>query len=189
MLNMVLQSIPTNEGVRKVGAGEGEKFDVADAHLIWKAKAEDTSYAFSICEQILAPGEGVPLHSHAAAEVFYILSGAADFFRVTAGEENWIRCATGELMILPPNSLHAFYNKTSEPCRLLGISTPSHQAFFDAVAGADKNRPFASLPFPETMMLVAQIGAQHNMYFASVDVSKPVASANRGLEQKGINYG
>lgn len=76
-------------------------------------------------------------------------------------------------MILPPNSLHAFSNKTSEPCRLLGISTPSHQAFFDAVATADKSKPFASLSFPEAMR-VDQIGAQHNFYFAPVEVSKTV---------------
>ena len=184
-----IQSIPATEGVRRVGRGEGENFDIAGAHLTWKARGEDTDYAFSICEQTLGPEEGVPLHSHASAEVFYVLSGAADFFRLVDGEEDWIRCETGDLMILPPNSLHAFYNKTSEPCRLLGISTPSHQAFFDAVASADKNRPFASLPFPEAMMLVAQIGAQHNMYFAPVDVSKPVASANRGLQQKGVTHG
>lgn len=173
-MNKLFQSIPTTEGVRKVGAGEGDKFDIAGAHLTWKAKGEDTGYAFSICEQTLAPGEGVPLHSHASAEAFYVLSGAADFFRVVGGEGDWMRCAAGGLMILPPNSLHAFYNKTSESCRLLGISTQLHQTFFDAVASADKNKPFASLPFPEAMRLVAQIGAQHSFYFAPVDVSKPV---------------
>jgi len=173
-MNTLFQSIPTTEGVRKVGPGEGEKFDVAGAHLTWKVKGEDSGYAFSICEQTLAPGEGVPLHCHASPEAFYVLSGAADFFRLVDGEEDWIRCETGGLMIVPPNSLHAFYNKSSEPCCLLCVSTQLHQAFFDAVANTDKNRPFASLPFPETMRLVAQIAAQHNMYFAPVDVSKPV---------------
>jgi quercetin dioxygenase-like cupin family protein len=174
-MNTFFQSIPTTEGIRKVEAGEGEKFDVAGVHLTWKAKGEDTGYAFSICEQTLAPGEGVPLHSHASAEVFYVLAGAADFFRLVDGEQNWIRCATGELMILPPNSLHGFYNKTPEPCHLLGISTQLHQTFFDAVASADEDKPFASVPFPEAMRLVAKIGAQHNFYFAPVEVPQPVS--------------
>lgn len=173
-MNTLFQSIPTTEGIRKVEPGDGEKFSIAGARLTWKVKGEDTGYAFSICEQTLGPGEGAPLHSHASAEAFYVLSGAADFFRLVDGKEDWVRCETGDLMILPPNSLHALYNKTSEPCCLLGISTPSHQAFFDAVASADKKRPFAPLPLPEAMMVVAQIGAQHNMYFAPVDVSKPV---------------
>jgi quercetin dioxygenase-like cupin family protein len=124
-----IQSIPATEGVRRVGRGEGENFDIAGAHLTWKARGEDTDYAFSICEQTLGPEEGVPLHSHASAEVFYVLSGVADFFRLVDGKEDWIRCETGDLMILRPNSLHAFYNKTSEPCRLLGISTPFSSSF------------------------------------------------------------
>jgi quercetin dioxygenase-like cupin family protein len=175
-MNTNIQSIPATEGVRKVGRGDGEKFDIAGAHLTWKAKGNDTGFAFSICEQTLAPSEGVPLHSHAAPEAFYVLSGAVDFFRVVDGEEDCIRCEAGGLMILPPNARHAFYNGTSEPCRLLGVSTQLHETFFDdAVASADKNMPFASLPFPEAMQLVAQIGAQHNFYFAPVDVSKPLA--------------
>jgi quercetin dioxygenase-like cupin family protein len=177
-MKRLFQSIPTTEGVRKVGAGEGEKFDIAGAHLTWKAKGVDTGYAFSVCEQTLAPGEGVPLHSHASAEAFYVISGAADFFRVVDGEEDWIRCETGELMILPPNSLHAFYNKTLVPCRLLGISTQLHQTFFDAVASADAGKPFASIPFPEAMRRVAEIGAQHSFYFAPLDVAaKPTAQS------------
>jgi hypothetical protein len=79
----------------------------------------------------------------------------------------------GGLVILPPNSLHAFYTKTFEPCRVFGISTQLHQAFFDAVASADIDRPFASLPDPEVMGRVAQIGAHYNMYLAPIDVSKP----------------
>jgi quercetin dioxygenase-like cupin family protein len=173
-MNRLFESIPATEGVRKIGLGEGEKFDIAGAHLTWKVKGEDSGYAFSICEQTLAPGEGVPLHSHPSAEAFYILSGAADFFRLVDGEGDWVRCEIGGLMILPPNSLHAFYNKTSEPCRLLGISTQLHQAFFDTIASADKSKPFSSLPHSEVMRVVAQIGAQHNMYFAPIDVSKPV---------------
>ncbi|HSS17517.1 MAG TPA: cupin domain-containing protein [Candidatus Dormibacteraeota bacterium] len=110
-MDTFFQSIPATEGVRKVGRGEGEKFDIAGAHLTWKAKGVDTGCAFSICEQTLAPGEGVPLHSHASAEAFYVLAGAADFFRLLNGKEDWVRCETGGLMILPPNSLHAFYNK------------------------------------------------------------------------------
>jgi hypothetical protein len=73
-------------------------------------------------------------------------------------------------MILPPNSLHAFYNRTSEPCRVLGISTQPHQAFFDAVASADRKDPFSALPPEQAMARIAQIGLQHNMYFAPYDV-------------------
>jgi gentisate 1,2-dioxygenase len=121
----------------------------------------------------LHPGEGVPLHSHSSPEVFYVLEGQADFFRVVDGKEDWIRCKTGTTMILPPNSLHAFYNKSSGLCRLLGISTQLHQTFFDAVASADQEEPFSSRPLSEAMERIAQIGLQHNMYFAPHGVNTP----------------
>jgi quercetin dioxygenase-like cupin family protein len=71
--------IPLGSGLRKIERNEGEKFDVAGARFTWKVKGEDTGYAFSIYEQELDPGEGVPLHCHAYGEVFYVLSGYINF--------------------------------------------------------------------------------------------------------------
>ena len=173
-MSTTLQNIPATEGIRKVAPGEGERFDVAGAHLTWKVKGENSGYAFSVCEQSLAPGEGVPLHSHPYAEVFYILEGHIDFFRVVGGEGDWVHCEVGATMILPPNALHAFYNKTSGSCRVLGISTQLHQAFFDAVAKADQETPFSALRASEAMARVAQIGSQHSMSFVLFDVNAPL---------------
>jgi quercetin dioxygenase-like cupin family protein len=165
-------SIPAVEGVRKVAVGEGEKFDVAGAHLVWKVRGEESAYNFSVCEMALEPGEGVPLHSHTSAESFYVISGVADFFRYIDGKDDWIRCEAGEVVILPPNSLHGFYNKGTSVCRLLGISTAVHQTFFDAVAQADKTTSFSSLPLEQAMEKIAKIALSHHMYFAPVDISK-----------------
>jgi quercetin dioxygenase-like cupin family protein len=171
LMSVELQNIRATEGARKVAPAEGEHFDVTGAHLTWKVKAEDSGYDFSVCEQTLAHGEGVPLHSHSSPEAFYILEGRADFFRVVDGKEDWITCETGSTMILPPNCLHAFYNRASEPCRLLGISTQLHQTFFDAVASADHKEPFSTLPLSEAMTRIARIGSKHNMYFAPHDLN------------------
>jgi hypothetical protein len=69
MSNNVRQ-IPLGSGLRKVERSDGEAFDVAGVRFTWKVKGEDTGYAFSIYEQKLEPGEGVPLHCHAYGEVF-----------------------------------------------------------------------------------------------------------------------
>ena len=169
-MNQLLQTIPSTEGARKVEPGNGQRFDIAGAHLTWKVRGEDTGYAFSVCEQDLEPGEGVSLHSHPYAEVFYILDGPVDFFRVVNGKEDWIRCETDSIMILSGNTLHAFYNKAAKPCRVLGISTQLHQAFFDAVEEADKGVPFSVLPPSEVMARVSRIGSQYNMHFVPYDL-------------------
>jgi quercetin dioxygenase-like cupin family protein len=171
-MSEVLQNIPAEEGVRKISHGEGEKFDIAGAHLTWKVKALDSAFQFSVCEMNLAPGEGVPVHSHTSAEAFYVLTGSADFYRISDGKEDWVCCEAGDLMILPPNSLHGFYNRGLSVCRLLGISTAAHQTFFDAVAEADRKTSFASMPPSESMRKIAQIALKNHMYFAPIDVSR-----------------
>jgi len=168
-LNRLLKNIPATEGARKLAPGEGQRFDIAGVHLTWKVKGEDSGYAFSICEQDLGPGEGVALHSHPYAEVFYILEGTVDFCRILDDKEEWIRCEMGSTMILPANCFHAFDNKTGKPCRLLGISTQLHQAFFDAVERADASAPFSELPASELVARVTAIGAEYCMNFAPPD--------------------
>jgi quercetin dioxygenase-like cupin family protein len=157
--------IPAHEGVRKVGKHEGEPFDVAGAHLTWKARAEDTGYAFSINEQVLGHGESVPLHSHPYAEVFYILEGEVEFSRFTNGVREIVSCSSSDTLIIPPNALHGFQNKAATTARLLGVSTALHQAFFDAISALDRTTPFSEMAFPDAMAKVAETGAHYHMRF------------------------
>jgi quercetin dioxygenase-like cupin family protein len=82
---------------------------------------------FRFSSRLFVRGEAVPLHSHASAEAFCVLTGTIEFFRVVAGEQDRICCETGALMIVPPNALHALRNNTSQRGRLLGISTHLHR--------------------------------------------------------------
>jgi quercetin dioxygenase-like cupin family protein len=164
MSNNVRQ-IPPGRGLRRVERNGGEAFNVADARLTWKAKGQDTGHAFSIFEQQLGLGEGVPLHCHAYGEVFYVLDGEVDFLRVDDAGEDWIVCSGGETVIVPSNALHAFYNRTDKPARLLSIASPLHQAFFDALAESDRADPFSSMPRPQAMMRVAELSRQFDLHF------------------------
>jgi quercetin dioxygenase-like cupin family protein len=176
-MNELLQSIPAVEGVRKIAIGEGEKFDIAGAHFLWKVKAEDSAYAFSVNEMTLAPGDRVPVHSHTSAECFYVLEGKITFFRLKDGKEDWIPAGAGELMMLPPNSLHGFFNVSDKTCRLLGVSTGVHQTFFDAVLKADHESSFADMPLPEAMEKIGSLALANHMYFPPVSVKPEVDGA------------
>jgi quercetin dioxygenase-like cupin family protein len=114
-MNNDFRHIPRGRGLHKIGPNEGPIFDVAGARFAWKVKGEDTGYAFSIYEQVLNPGEGVPLHCHAHAEAFYVLSGTVDFLKVTDDGEEWIACTVGETIVVPINALHAFTTGWQSP--------------------------------------------------------------------------
>ena len=158
--------IPMKYGALKIGRDQGELFNYAGAQFNWKVKGEHTGYAFSMYEQILKPGEGVPLHCHACAEVFYVLSGNVDFLRLSDGENHeWLRCSSGETLLVPINALHAFYNRTHEDARLLSISTHLHQAFLDAIVESDEIVSFSSLTPSQAMMRVGEIAQRYDVHF------------------------
>jgi quercetin dioxygenase-like cupin family protein len=167
------RQIPLGAGLRKVARDEGKLFDVAGAKFTWKAKGEDTGFALSMYEQELEPGHGVPLHCHPYSEVFYVLAGEVDFLRAGEGEDEWVPCSAGEAVIVPVNGLHAFYNRTDRPARMLSISTQLHQAFFDAVAEADRIEPFSAAPMPEAMARVAAVARNYDMHFLPFDPPAP----------------
>jgi quercetin dioxygenase-like cupin family protein len=160
-----VRQIPFGNGLRRIEKSQGEPFDEAGARFTWKVKGPDTGYAFSIYEQQLSPGEGVPLHCHAYSEVFYVLAGHVDFLSVTDAGEEWITCTGGETIVVPTNALHAFYNRTYQPARLLSISTQLHQAFFDAVSDANRAESFDSMPGPKAMAHIGELARQFEMHF------------------------
>jgi len=172
--------IPSTEGVRKIGVGEGEHFDIADSRFTWKAKAADTGYAFAIYELPLDPGKGVPLHSHPYAEVFYILDGRVDFMRLTGGQQEWVSGERGETLIVPPNAFHGFANRSGAPARLLSTANLLHQAFFDeASRPAQATDPLPASP-PDRVELQRALGLapKYNMFFAPPLASEPGAATN-----------
>jgi quercetin dioxygenase-like cupin family protein len=160
--------IPPAEGVRKVGRGAGEHFEIANSRFTWKAKTADTGYDFAIYELPLEPTKGVPLHAHAYAEVFYILDGQIDFMRLVQDQVEWVSCMPGDTLIVPPNAFHGFANRTDHPARLLSTANGLHQAFFDEAA----RTVAVSDPLPtgepdmDELMRALSLAPKYNMFFA-----------------------
>jgi quercetin dioxygenase-like cupin family protein len=162
------QDAATDESLLLIPQGSGEHFNVAGAKLTWKVKSDMTDMGFCFFEQVLAPGEGVPLHEHDFTEAFYILAGTVTFFG-GPGTEQPIRSNAGDVVLARTARLHGFANLDNQEARLLSISVPEHQRFFDAVAAGDRDEPFATMP-PEAMMQrVVAIGAATGAVFAAPD--------------------
>jgi quercetin dioxygenase-like cupin family protein len=160
--------IEAAEGLRQVKAGHGRPFDVAGVHFLWKAKGEDTENAFTVVEQTLSTGEGVPPHSHPYAEFFYVLEGVVHFRRVgpPPSDLTELRCAAGDAVIVAANTVHAFSNMEQAPARVLGVSNYLHQTFFDGVQAADTAERFGAMDPGAAMARIAEIGQEHSMFFA-----------------------
>jgi quercetin dioxygenase-like cupin family protein len=167
----ILNKIPAQEGVRAVRPDEGKPFDLGPVHFRWKVRSEDSAHTYTMFELHLAPGGGVDLHSHASPETFYVLEGEMTFFRVTNGAQEAIVCGPGTTIVIPPNALHALFNKSEKDCRLLDVSTSSHQGFFDAVEQACRQNDFTSMEPSAAARRVSEIARLNEMYLAPYDVN------------------
>jgi len=177
------QGLVTGHVVRKLGPNEGRTIAVGGTRLIWKATGEDTGFATSAYEMELTPGNGIPIHSHAYAEIFYIISGQTDFVWIDIDDqEHWVRCSAGETLVAPINVLHAFHNRTKEPTRFISFSTYYHQV------GLDKYGMAVSIddPLPPPQEPTEADGKQYlevlNDASKTVDMYFPLMHAKNGME-------
>ncbi|MEI9983943.1 MAG: cupin domain-containing protein [Aliidongia sp.] len=148
----------------KIDKAAGEHYAIAGAEWTWKVRSSHTSGSFCFFEMTVEPGQGVPLHVHSYPEAFYILEGKIEF-HTSDEKEEVLHCTTGDVVMARPEIQHAFFNRSQSKARLLSISNTAHEAFFDAVVAADRDRPFASMPPDETFARVAAIGARTDTRF------------------------
>jgi quercetin dioxygenase-like cupin family protein len=98
----------------------------------FKARAETTNGTFTALENVIAPGQGPPLHIHIGEdEMYYILAGEVRF---KAGEQ-FFEAPAGSFMFIPRATPHCFQNIGADPARLLVMFTPAGmERFFEGVA-------------------------------------------------------
>jgi uncharacterized cupin superfamily protein len=95
--------------------------------------------------ELLPGAPGGPLHMHyGVEEMFFVLSGTPAV-RMPEGEE---QLSPGDVVYFPegPDGLHTFSNPTTEPVRVLGIST---KRFPDVVAYPERGVAWVATRHPE----------------------------------------
>lgn len=115
---------------------EGEKLLFKIGLMTFKAPSSKTDGQFAFIETELPPGAAVERHQHREAEMFYIVSGAFDFW---VGEmASPVRCLAGAFLCVPPDVPHAFANADDHRGRIFGMLAPATEggleSFFRAVS-------------------------------------------------------
>ena len=116
-----------------VAPGEGATIQgPAGGPLTFKARGEQTNGALTLFENVIAPGDGPPLHTHADEdESWYVLQGA---LRFRLGDE-LAQAPAGAFVFVPRGTPHCFQNAGEEPARIIVMFTPSGmERFFDRFA-------------------------------------------------------
>lgn len=94
-----------------------------------KIRSEDTGGSFALLENVIAPGEGPPLHIHGGEdEMWYILDGHFRF-RV---DERILDAPAGSFVFVPRGTAHCLQNVSDTPARLMVMFSPAGmERFFE----------------------------------------------------------
>jgi quercetin dioxygenase-like cupin family protein len=125
----------------------------AGGPLTFKARGEQTGGRLTLFENVIAPGDGPPLHAHADEDESWIVLEGELRFRL--GDE--LASAPAESFVFVPRGTpHCFQNVGDGPARIVVLFTPSGmERFFDR---------FAALPDgPVDPGAFASIGAEVGM--------------------------
>ncbi len=116
-----------------VGPGEGRRIQgPAGGPLTFKVRGEQTGGSLTALENVVAPGDGPPLHVHGEAdESWYVLEGELRF-RLDAEIAS---APAGSFVFVPRGTPHSFRNVGAQPAKILVLFTPSGmEQFFDRFA-------------------------------------------------------
>jgi quercetin dioxygenase-like cupin family protein len=116
-----------------VAPGAGETIEgPAGGPLTFKVRGEQTGGALTAFENVIAPGDGPPLHVHANEdEAWYVLEGELGF---RLGGET-ASAPAGSFVFVPRGTRHCFQNIGDQPARILVLFTPAGmERFFDRFA-------------------------------------------------------
>jgi quercetin dioxygenase-like cupin family protein len=135
-------------GAYVVEPGQGETIQgPAGGPLTFKARGAETGGQLTLFENIIAPGDGPPLHTHGSEEEsWYVLAGNLRF-RLRDELQD---ASAGSFVFVPRGTPHCFQNIGATPARIIVIFTPSGmERFFDRFAaipeGADPRAAFGSI--------------------------------------------
>jgi quercetin dioxygenase-like cupin family protein len=123
-----------------VAPGEGVTIEgPAGGPLTFKVRGEQTNGALTAFENVIAPGDGPPLHRHAGEdEAWYVIAGE---LRFRLGEDI-ASAPAGTFVFVPRGTPHCFQNVGAEPARILVLFTPSGmERFFDRFAAQPAGAP------------------------------------------------
>jgi len=79
--------------------------------------------AYCVMKGTIPPGVSVPIHSHADAESFYVLSGEAQALLETEVGLQWQTLRPGDFIHIPGEAKHAWLNVSGEPMAALITSS------------------------------------------------------------------
>lgn len=134
----------------------GRTLTVFGTSVAIKASSEETEGSYCVLETTFPPHYRMVLpHWHdKKSESFYVIDGALTF---TVDDQTFI-AQRGSFVLVPPQTVHVYWNSTASPVTFLTISAPGGlEAYLAELAEVFDNRPYEAT-------LAAQIATRYDQF-------------------------
>lgn len=128
-------TLPAGVAPKILKKGEGQYVVIADrARCTFKIVGAETEGRFGLFEYVmLIEGAGAKPHiHHELTEIFYVADGLVE---IRFGAERHV-AAAGDVVLVPPKTVHGFANARAEPSTLLILFCPAghREGYFEGMA-------------------------------------------------------
>lgn len=111
--------------ITDVVSTEGRTYRIGPEWVTIKVPGAQSNKEYLVIEVTTPAGGGPPLHTHRAAEVFFVLEGEFEFPTIRDGEPYSVRGSTGAVVHIPAGIPHTYKNVGDSHGRLMGILMPA----------------------------------------------------------------
>jgi mannose-6-phosphate isomerase-like protein (cupin superfamily) len=143
-----------------VHASENTPLWVLGVRIRIIADAQATGGGYSVFEDLVVPGQGVPLHVHTREEeTIFVLEGGLD---VTLGAQT-SALGVGDFVHMPRGVPHRFHNPGPSPTRMLLTYSPGgfEQLFVEIGTRATDNNDMVPPITPQEVLKAREVAARY----------------------------
>jgi quercetin dioxygenase-like cupin family protein len=144
-----------------------ETLDVFGPSVQFLVSPQANDEAPCVMRGTIPPGTSVPIHSHQAIEVFYVLSGNVEVLREQDGKIDWIAAGPGDFIEVPGGAKHGFRNRSQQPAVQLITTTSKLGRFFQEIGRYIQQGANGNPPSPDQLQHFVQTSKRYGYWLAT----------------------
>jgi quercetin dioxygenase-like cupin family protein len=173
-------SISVDRAAHRVDPQRIETIEVLGPTLQFLTPPEDRD-APCIMRGTIPPGVSVPLHSHADAETFLMISGKVDGLVYSGESFQWVPIKAGDVFHVPGDARHGWRNQGRGPAVMIIVTTSRLGRFLKEVGKpAIPGKP-SPPPSPEEIQRFLKTSEKYGHWNATPEENAKVGISVPGL--------